>query len=399
MRQQEVTIAAVFLTSDENAPRRRLFDKACPSWHRGQKVLFDMASRISCATHPVPVLASVGWRVPSSGECALYATVCSISALDEFCSLLSFARFGSADTLLNVIGRLDLDAYIDDEHVRTCRNPSDQSDRETCYAHAVAAVAHMALLRIVGREGGCLSISEIRARILHEDNFPETDDGWSVMDVLPVVTEWYRPLGFREVDEDGARQAVLHRRPVLARFQLPKEGWDMFSQHFESPETCSTVLTYAEMVPYRDNPPSEAGHAVVLTGCDPVSLTFLNSWGRSWGNTGSFSIENSSVLEANNKGIRLTFYDVYWLERDLTDEEREAYRNKVDEKLHSHSAEYPGIFELETRCPLCFAIAPIAEFSGSIRQAICPRCRQSFHPEPGHLVQALYAQAGLNDLG
>ncbi|RTE76330.1 hypothetical protein BHE90_009198 [Fusarium euwallaceae] len=275
LRNQQVDVATVFLTSNEKIPRRRLVDKARVSWSRGQRALFDMASRISCATHPVPVLASVGWEVPSSGECALYTTVCSISALEELCSLLSSARFGSADMLLDIVGRMNLDAYIDDQHVRTRRRPSDQDESPTCYAHAIAAVVHMALLRIVGREGGCPSIEEIREWIL--DNFPHNNKGRDVRKVLEVIPARYRPLRFQRVDEDGARQAVLRRRPVLATFDLSKEGWDAFAEHFENDETCTKVLTYGEMAPYRSLEPDETGHAVVMTGCDSFSLTFLAS--------------------------------------------------------------------------------------------------------------------------
>ncbi|RSL86415.1 hypothetical protein CEP52_015817 [Fusarium oligoseptatum] len=389
LRNQEVTITTVFLTSNEKIPRRRLVDKARVSWCRGQRALFDMASMISCATHPVPVLASVGWEVPSSGECALYTTVCSISALEEFCSLLSSARFGSADMLLDIVGRMNLDAYIDGQHAQTRRRPSNQ------------AVVHMALLRIVGREGGCPSMEEIRGWILHQDNFPDNlpgNEGWDVREILEVIPSRYRPLRFQRVDEDGARQAVLRRRPVLATFHLSKDGWVAFAKHFKNDETRTKVLTYGEMAPYRSLEPDEDGHAVVMTGCDPFSLTFLNSWGRDWGNNGSFSIENSSVLELDGpEKLRMDFYDVYWLEGELTDNEREAYNARVDEELRSRSSNHPSIFDLDSRCPLCLAIAPIREFSGSIRRVTCPRCGKSFSPEPGHLVQALYAQAGLSD--
>jgi hypothetical protein len=145
-------MAAVYLTSDRAVPRRRLYDQAAEGWNAGQRTLFGIAARVVGATHPIPLLASMGWEVPSSGECALYATVCSAAALDEFFSLLLSARFGSADVLLDIIGRVRLDVYIDDEHVRTRNNPSDQGWSMTCYAHATAAVLHMALLRIVGRE-------------------------------------------------------------------------------------------------------------------------------------------------------------------------------------------------------------------------------------------------------
>jgi transcription elongation factor Elf1 len=101
------------------------------------------------------------------------------------------------------------------------------------------------------------------------------------------------------------------------------------------------------------------------------------------------------VLELNIAPVR--FYDVYWLESDLTAAERKAYDVQVYEALRARTVEHPRILELEARCPRCYANAPIADFRGNIRQAVCPRCHQSFTTEPGHLVQALYASGGLSD--
>ena len=111
-----------------------------------------------------------------------------------------------------------------------------------------------------------------------------------------MATAWYRPLRFRKVDEEGARQAVLHRRPVLTTFCLSRSGWATFSQHFGTAATRSSVLTRSRMASHRSLP-DDGGHAVVLVGCDPHSLTFLNSWGHQWGNNGSFGVENHTVLE------------------------------------------------------------------------------------------------------
>lgn len=272
-------------------------------------MLFEIASKISCHTHPVPVLASMGWKIPSSGEAALYATVCSAAALDEFFTLLLSARFGSADALLDIVGRVHLDDYINDKHMETRNNPSDQKDSGTCYAHATAAVLHMGLRRVVGRQGGTPTIREIRERILSD--FPETARGWSVLDVLERVISqrWYRPiLHFREVDEHDARQAVLRRRPVLATFGLSNQGWDAFSGYLADPVLAKRVLTYSQMEAYRTGS-SIGGHAVVLTGCDPQSLTFLNSWGKSWGNNGTFRIKDHNVLDINSR--KIAFYNVF----------------------------------------------------------------------------------------
>ncbi|EFQ32890.1 uncharacterized protein GLRG_08034 [Colletotrichum graminicola M1.001] len=74
--------------------------------------------------------------------------------------------------------------------------------------------------------------------------------------------------------------------------------------------------------------PSGGGHAVVLVDCKPNCLTFLNSWGKTWGNNGSFSVEDHTVLEVD--GIPMRFYDVYWLQSDLAPAELRAYNAEVD---------------------------------------------------------------------
>ncbi|KAJ4318661.1 hypothetical protein N0V84_006749 [Fusarium piperis] len=392
----EVTIATVYLSSDGDAAKRRIYDQPDTHWNNGQRMLFSMASKVSINTHPIPVLATIGWEIPSSGSGALYATVCSAAALEEFCSMLVSARFGVADTLLDIVGRLPLDKYINDEHVRTCRRPSDQGGRKTCYAHAAAAVIHMALVRIVGRVGGYPSIEEIRRRIL--DSFPPGPDGRRAKDVLEKATPWYPPLRFREVDEDGARQAVLRRRPVLATFYLSEQGWEAFSKHFTTNGTNKVPLTRAKMAMYRSLPHG-GGHAVVLTGCEPLSLTLLNSWGKNWGDRGRFSIEDHTVLELDDAtgATRMRFYDVYWLEDDLKDAEKKAFDDEVDRKLRDKAEKYPSLLELDARCPHCCQDSPIAKFRGSIRESVCPRCGMTFKPESCHLLRALYARAGFGD--
>jgi hypothetical protein len=403
MKENNIIVATVFLTNNTAAARKCLHDEPMGDWDEGQRTLFDMATRVHGTTHPIPVLASMGWKIPSSGECGLYTTVCSTDALEEFCSLLLSARFGSADVLFDVLGKLDLDSYMNDEHVRVCNHPSDQGNEGVCYAHAVAAVANMALVRIVDRDGGCPSIQTIRERIL--DKFPARKGGWSTEKVLEKVAEWYRPLRFRVVDEDDARQAILRRRPVLTTFRLSESGWNVFVRHFDQGAGQAgaavpiRVLASADMQQHRTGEDG-GGHAVVLTRCDPQSLTFLNSWGRDWGNNGSFGVESAQVLElTSHYGVIFParFYDIYWYESDLTPAERAAYDRNVDNAVRDRALQHPSIFDLKAKCPHCRVASPIALFTGRIRCAVCPQCEGSFAPEPGHLVQALYARAGLRE--
>ncbi|KAL2827364.1 hypothetical protein BDW59DRAFT_171381 [Aspergillus cavernicola] len=394
MEEERVIIAGLYLTKEKNIPQRRLYDRIANSWNQGQRTLFNIATVVPVTKHPIPVLTSVGWSIPSSGECSLYASACSTTAVNEFCSLLVSAQLGCTDALLDIIGRLSLDKYIDDEHIKSCKNPSDQKGASTCYAHATAAVIHMALLRIV-RRGVCPSIAEIRKRILCA--FPDNGKGRVTEEVLKKATSWYG-LRYRQVDETGARQAVLHRRPVLASFRLSRSGWRAFYTHFTAAASRSQLLTSAQMRQHPSDPDDE-GHAVVLFACTPHSLSFLNSWGYKWGNNGTFSVESTAALERNGPPdrTRMRFYDIFWYESDLKDEERQAYKDGVDEKLHTRSAKHPALLELEAQCPLCEGNSLIANFTGTTRQATCPHCSQPFQPQPGYLVQALYARAGLGN--
>ncbi|KAH7489409.1 hypothetical protein FOMA001_g3692 [Fusarium oxysporum f. sp. matthiolae] len=394
LEREGVAIATVKLTDDRSSTQRALHYEANPLWDEGTRTLFKMSKRIPGSTHPVPVLASVGWAIPSAGEIALFCTVCTVTALEEFCSMLLSARFGSADALLDIVGKIRFDDYINNEHLTIRSRPTNQGQRGICYAHAVASVIHMALLRIVSRDGGIPSFNEIRHKILSK--YPEIKGGQPTIQVLADACHWYRPLRFQKVDEEGARQAVLRRRPVLARFGLSKDGWDEFCKQLDGNSAMhNAVLTEAQMAPHFDKK-YDGGHAVVLVSCSPNSLTFLNSWGGSWGDNGTFSIENPAVL--GHKDVSLSFYDVYWLERDLTDAEQQAFDSQVDEELRHRAEQYESIFELEYRCPRCRDTSPLAEFRGSVRRASCPKCQGLFKPDAGNLVEALYLRAGLNDV-
>ncbi|CAI6059520.1 unnamed protein product [Clonostachys chloroleuca] len=135
--------------------------------------------------------------------------------------------------------------------------------------------------------------------------------------------------------------------------------------------------------------PADGGHAVVLTNCEPKSLTLLNLWGTSWGNEGSFRIEDHTVLELDVETARMSFYDVFWVEDDLRMLRRRLSISR--EEVNNH----PGLRELEVHCPNCRHNSLLVDFRGSIRGSVCPRCGEAFKLEAFHLFQALYARAGL----
>jgi hypothetical protein len=387
-----VTMATIYMTNNENIAGRRLYDQAAENWTERQSALFAMASKVSSVILPIPVLASSGWDIPVSGECALYAAVSCTTVLTDFCSMLQSGHFVSTNIILDSIGRVAMDAFVNDQHVRAFNNPSNQGETMTCYAHATAAAIHMALARIVDRKEGYPAITDIWERILRA--FPVAKGVRSLDRMLKVVLQWYPPLRYSEVDEIGARQAVIRRRPVLSSFALSSSGWTHFCDHFKSVATRKTVLTLGDMMPHRYYPPDGA-HAVVMTGCAPKSLTFLNSWGYKWGCNGSFSVEGCTVLEVNKAPYRhrMRFYDIFWFENDLHKDELDAYDVYTQRILYDRAGEL-GMLERELQCPLCGANEHISWFRGDARQLTCLHCNSSFEPGTEHFLQSLYLRMG-----
>ncbi|KAJ2974072.1 hypothetical protein NQ176_g6247 [Zarea fungicola] len=360
LKENNVLMATIYLSTGTACVERKLYAAPEARWDNGRRKMFAMASSVvSCAgpvargpfveaqrtwSHLIAGLASVEWDIPSSGVCSLFAIVSTELTMNELCSVLHTIRSSTTDALLDLVGRIELDCIINDQNVRTIREPSDQEGLATCYAHAVAAVAHMALHRIHGREGGYPSVEEIRNEILAKFP-PNSEDGYSCLTILESMRELYRPLQYREVDEDGARQALLRRRPVLATFDLSKSGWDEFGKFFEPTSPMRSRVLSQKRMERHWSEPTGIGHAVVLYSCAPESLTFLNSWGENWGYYGTFSIQNHNVL--SSKGYPMEFYDVMWYEKGLTAGERKAYDRQSEEIIRSYSRRIPELLELE----------------------------------------------------
>ncbi|KAK2685775.1 hypothetical protein QWA68_015369 [Fusarium oxysporum] len=117
LQAMNVTIATIFLTNQTVEAPKSLYDEHMLHWDKGHLTLFDISTPVHGSAHPIPFLASTGWRIPSSGDCRLYTAVCSTAALEELCSLLLSARFGSADVFLDVFGKVSLDSFVNYEHI------------------------------------------------------------------------------------------------------------------------------------------------------------------------------------------------------------------------------------------------------------------------------------------
>ena len=235
-----VTIVTCFLTADHIDNPKCLYDS---DWKfpdqsvRG--VLFDMSSSMQNTHTPISYLVDADWELPPSGESRLFLQANSLDVVNEFCKVLVSQLTKSCDAIVNLLHKVPLATYINQENAKFKPDPEEQ-EGGTCYAYAIAAVFHLAMHRIEGREGGVPKFHEIRKCLIDEYGV----EGAYTEEVLEKVCPKYR-LHFRKVDETKARQAIHERRPVIAKYALYKEQRTKFNKFYS--ETPKNILNESDI--------------------------------------------------------------------------------------------------------------------------------------------------------
>ena len=268
------------------------------------------------------------------------------------------------DALSELLVSIDLDIYISQS---TNRFEAKEQHGGTCYANASAAVLHLAMQRILGREGGYPDFDVLKDDMIEAYGIHGAD----TTKVLQKICPKYR-LQSREVCIKGAKEAIVKKRPVVARFRLTDDEWKAFSNFYKN--NPRGILTQNELdIRKRPTspPPPTSGHAVVLTSFNSKCLTFMNSWGQKWGDTGFFRVQNAEVLQ-------LKFFDVYWTLNDLTEREKECYHKHGSEVAAKLMKSLKGLQNAEYTCPECEQSSLVTEFEGTLSKVRCPKCSHEF---------------------
>jgi hypothetical protein len=270
----------------------------------------------------------------------------------------------SSDSLSELLVSVDLDIYIS---LSISDFKAKNQQCETCYANASAAVLHLAMQRILGREGGYPSFDKLKDEMIQAYGI----HGANTSEVLRNICPKYR-LHSSEVCIKGAMNAIVRKRPVVTRFRLTDGEWGDFENFYEKNPT--GILTKNE-IDIRKRPasplPETSGHAVVLTSYNSRCLTFMNSWGQNWGDNGFFRVENAEVLQ-------LEFFDVYWTLDDLTEGEKEYYDKHGSDVAAKLMRSLKGLQEAKYTCQDCKESSLVTEFAGTLSRVQCPKCLQKF---------------------
>ena len=362
LHDNNVIVFCCLLTSENLSQSRRLYYEPDARLTKAQHQLFQLSSTVENSHSAISVLLEQKWELDPAGHSRLFVQGNHPDIMNEYSDLVRQLAINN-DVFLNIIGRVSLDMYIN------AANASFEPQRQrggTCYAHAVAAVLHLAMRRIVGRECGVPDFLEICQKLIGAYG----EKGAVTSDVLNIWAPKYR-LHHRKVDETGARQAINHRRPVVATFCLDEKQWTNFSEFYrKSPQG----VLESKDIGARSAQSKIDGHAVVLIKCEPTSLIFMNSWGTDFADGGFFRVRNQAVLD-------LQFYDVYWTLSDLRPSEITAFTTTSNQKGEDMLRNLPSsVKNLPYECPRCHRCSPAVQFIGRLVEAECPKCHQRFKP-------------------
>ena len=385
-----VTIVSCFITCEGVSDPRRLYSLLDESWEEPAKFMFNMSSIVTTQNIPHTVFVKKGWNIDiENNETRLFFQVNHPDVIKEVCDTARNCVL-SQDALSGVLSSIDLDILINQTNDKF-RGKEQQG--QTCYAHASAAVMHLAMKSIIGRDGGYPEFSDLRDKLIAKYG----KHGESTEKVLKEICPEYR-LRCRKVDANGAMRAICENRPVVVTFYLTGAQWDQFIKFYKYRENSRRILTRSYLDSRRYSTSASGGHAVVLTSYDADSFRLMNSWKDDWADNGFFRVQKSlsDVLD-----LKFEFFDVSWAKDDLSEKEKKAYEQYGAEVAGKLLKSLKGLQVMKYKCPLksCAVESKVVDFSGHLLKAKCPACGGTFNAnkEGGDLALNLYLTSLIHD--
>ena len=367
-----VTVMSCSITDSAGINPRRLFSKVEPAWDRGAKLLFSLSSKLSMKSLPRTIFVERDWTIDDTGnETHLFLQVNHPKQLQGACKLAQDVYF-CKDALSDVLASVELEMFQIKQDVEAYKAEVQQTGK-ACHANACATVLYLSMKRILGRTGGHPCFQELRDECIRRFS---RSDGVSPLQDLQEICLDYR-LRCREVDLKDALEAVSLSRPVIASCWITEDERDSFRKFFGDDRNRTGILTRKE-IDLTARPPDSPtrGHSFVLTSFDSESLRLLNSWGEDWGDKGFFRVQSADVLG-------LTFIDVYWTEKDLTEEEQNYFVKHESADARKLMTSLASLKRAEYTCPMaeCSKRSPVMEFTGFLSCAKCPKCGKEVSTE------------------
>ncbi len=162
---KNVTVVTCYITNRNLPNPRRLYSRKSQEWINGAKFMFNLSSTITTQRIPRTLFIKRGWTVDTTdNQTRLFCQVNHPDVIDDVCGLARDVVCNQ-DALADVLSAVDLDIYFNKANDGF---KAMEQVGETCYANAAAAVMHLAMKRIVGREGGYPDFFELRETLIRQ---------------------------------------------------------------------------------------------------------------------------------------------------------------------------------------------------------------------------------------
>ena len=173
-----------------------------PDWDKAAKFLFKLSSKLPTQSLPRTFFVKRGWSIEIiNSETRVFLQVNNPDHMREACQVARKVVC-SQDALSDLLVSVDLDVYV--KQTLEGYKANEKQDGETCYANAAATVLHLAMSRILGRQGGYPDFYKLRQELI------DCSDRKGTTSTLYVLQEIYPKyyLRCKKVDLKGAiRQA------------------------------------------------------------------------------------------------------------------------------------------------------------------------------------------------
>ena len=195
----------------------------------------------------------------------------------------------------------------------------------TCWSNAYSAHIFLTNKRILGKKLD--TFETYREKLIKYASSLNTDGGNIENEAVKKILNDNR-IHYKAINEQEAKRAIEKGRFISFSFGLRDKQWDNFSNFL-----CrgKRILDENELNKGCENDTSKPSwHAVLLIEINDQYLRFLNSWGSNWGDGGTFRVKNGGILKPINTDMTPSFYDLFFYENELTNDEKLFYNNNIN---------------------------------------------------------------------
>lgn len=155
LKDLNITVVSCFIDNSSNIQPKTLYrdQKYLYSDSYEGEMLFRLSSTVSTKLLPPSIFIQNGWKIESStdNKTKLFLQIKSINDIQDICSLARNVLY-CQDSLSDILGSVSIDNHISQSTYgfETQAIPN----LKICNAPAYAAVLHLSMLRILGRDRG-----------------------------------------------------------------------------------------------------------------------------------------------------------------------------------------------------------------------------------------------------